>query len=253
MNKRWEIKYKELAIFKKKFGHCDVPRNLPLGVWVAHQRLGKYLTEEKKKKLDELDFNWAPRLTSWEKKLSELKEFKIQYGHCDVPETYHDKALKNWVSGQRAKRKVLSADKRKKLSELGITWVLIDKKWENKFKELLKFKKLYGHVNVPLRYGLKRSLGAWVYVQRRRKNKLPPDHRKRLEKLGFIWNAREDLWNNKFVMLKEFHKKHGHCRVPTNHENKVLCHWVNTLRQSRTRQSPERLKKLAELDFNWPL
>jgi hypothetical protein len=77
--------------------------------------------------------------------------------------------------------------------------------------------------------------------------RLTDSRRKRLEKAGFVWSAREgekgaeiaritrntydDQWDNMFEKLREFKEKHGHCLVPKRHkENPKLGTWVDTQR-----------------------
>ena len=48
-----------------------------------------------------------------------------------------------------------------------------------------------------------------------------------LEDLGFIWDSRFALWEQRMSDLMEFRDKHGHCHVPTHYkENKQLVTWV---------------------------
>lgn len=40
--------------------------------------------------LDSINFDWDPRSSKFERRFEELKAFKAQYGHCNVPVTYHE-------------------------------------------------------------------------------------------------------------------------------------------------------------------
>ena len=42
---------------------------------------------------------------SWEKKYEELKGFRAEHGHCEVPTGYKGGKLRRWVSTQRRKKK----------------------------------------------------------------------------------------------------------------------------------------------------
>ena len=60
-------------------------------------------------------------------------------------------------------------------------------------------KKEHGHCNVPF---LTPKLGSWVQTQRRQCK--DSDKVEKLNRLGFSWNVRVDMWNEKFEELKEF-------------------------------------------------
>ena len=61
----WKQRFKELKAFKRKYGHCNVPRryqpNLALGKWVSKMRQSKkqgILAEDRIIMLDALGFVW---------------------------------------------------------------------------------------------------------------------------------------------------------------------------------------------------
>ena len=107
----WNKHYEELKLFYKEQGHCNVPArhsNRRLGVWVSSQRqLYKLytgvskskrrtnpLTKDRIDKLNALNFKWAIRSSSdtprdgWNRRISELTEFKQMYGHCLIPSVF---------------------------------------------------------------------------------------------------------------------------------------------------------------------
>lgn len=143
----WDIRYKELAAFKLKYGHCNVPQkyaaNKSLGIWVNKQRMeynkridGKKrssLNDSRLEKLESLGFRWAKRKgqSSWESHFDALVAYKEKFGHCSVPTKYKDDtALGRWVSTQRAEYKkksegepsAITADRITRLEEIGFTW-----------------------------------------------------------------------------------------------------------------------------------
>jgi superfamily II DNA or RNA helicase len=67
-----------------------------------------------------------------------------------------------------------------------------------------------------------------------------------LESLGASW----DHW---LGLLQGFHKREGHCRVPTFHiEGRLkLGRWVSFQRSNKDKITPSRLKKLCDIDFVW--
>ena len=98
---RWKERYQDLVKFKEKYGHCLVPLhwspNPPLGHWVKRQR-SQYtfkitgrrssLTEEREGALRNLGFVWDSHAALWEERLNELRAFRGDHGHCQVPSRY---------------------------------------------------------------------------------------------------------------------------------------------------------------------
>ncbi|KAL7504325.1 hypothetical protein ACHAXN_002006 [Cyclotella atomus] len=85
---RWSLRYSQLMLFKKRFGHCRVPQKYAenpqlAGEWVIQQRKefrnGK-ITEERIAKLNELDFTWDGRSSSGERKSLNAGEVCYEFG-----------------------------------------------------------------------------------------------------------------------------------------------------------------------------
>ena len=110
----------------------------------------------------------------WLNRLTELIEFKIQYGHCYVPQRFAcNKSLGKWVHKQRQLQKkkggTLSEERRKILDRIGF-WDeppnKLELMWQKRFAELVAFKMISGNCNVPQRYSANAALGLWVHRQR---------------------------------------------------------------------------------------
>jgi len=94
---------------------------------VANQRSKKrsqLLDAGRIQKLGELGFGWGSNKTlldRWEARFWELKEFKEEHGHCNVP-ARHPGGLGNLVYRQPSKKKSgrLNVDQIQKLEELGV-------------------------------------------------------------------------------------------------------------------------------------
>jgi len=192
---RWEARFWALKEFKEEHGHCNVPSNHPggLGGWVADQRFKKrsqLLDAGRIQKLGELGFQWSLAKTPlpWEVRFQQLKEFKEEHGHCDVPQNFPG-GLGGWVANQRSKKRsqLLDAGRIQKLGELGFGWgsnkTLLDR-WEARFWELKEFKEEHGHCNVPARHP--GGLGNLVYRQpsKKKSGRLNVDQIQKLEELG---------------------------------------------------------------------
>ncbi len=72
--------------------------------------------------LDGIGFRWAvPRGKNWWKHLEQLRRFKEENGHCNVPKIYRgDRVLSNWVEAQR--KRMMPANQVMALEKLGLHW-----------------------------------------------------------------------------------------------------------------------------------
>lgn len=130
----WDTMARELAAFRKKFGHCRVltseKKYAQLGRWVAKQRYRHRIGElpsECVEQLNRLGFVWAPADEAWNRMFEKLVAFRARFGHCDVPSQWpEDVHLANWVASQRHRRKmrVLSAERIKRLDALQFEWAI---------------------------------------------------------------------------------------------------------------------------------
>ena len=106
----------------------------------------------------------------WASRYSELKEFKIKTGHCDVPSSWpQNVALSKWVKHQRyqwklfksGKRSTISQERIRSLDSLEFVWEPHTISWEGHLRQLVEFQIKHGHSNVPARHE-NRSLANWV-------------------------------------------------------------------------------------------
>ncbi len=273
---RWQRLYQELKEFHRTHADCRVPadwkENPQLAHWVgvqrATRRAGK-LSAERTGLLNRLDFAWTvehssnrysrsgPSSADWEQMLSKVKEFKRLNGNFVFP---HKTALSAWAIDQRILRRTNQLDPahERALNEIGFDWEPINNRWERMFKELLKFKKQHGHVNVSQKSREYPKLAAWVAKQRFDKKKNRPilaTRAHRLDELGFTWAFSPPAsWEQRFDELLAYRQQHGNCNVPQHwKENKQLGKWVNTQRTQLKRGKMEvgRKTKLDSIGFFW--
>lgn len=187
------------------------------------------------------------------------------------------------------------AEVRKREEELIEAEQSTDCKWNKMFRRLVEFKEDHGHCRVPLgrsdRSGSEGGgggdhdnkelcqLGSWVNQQRKmyRVFQKDPDlkeavgrgevHRDlqphrivALDKLGFLWEVRQEQWRRKMEDLAEYRREHGNCAVPFKYPpNQALAYWVHGLRQQyhayRTNKPSEmtegRIEELERAGFLW--
>jgi hypothetical protein len=96
------------------------------------------------------------------------------------------------------------------------------------------------------------KLGSWVGRQRMIKDTLSAERRKRLEKIGFVWDRRYHQWEEGFDALLKFKSREGHCRVPKPQieGDFNLGFWVSTQRSDRN-LSPDQRQRLDAIGFAW--
>jgi hypothetical protein len=144
---------------------------------------------------------------NWSERYEALIEFRKNHGHCLVPNSYpEDVALAQWVKRQRyqyklkqeGKRSTLSDERVEALENIGFVWDSHRAVWDERFNELIDYKRVNGNCNVPSRYTDNRQLAVWVKRQRRqykfyRTNKpssMTEERITRLESIGFEWDLR---------------------------------------------------------------
>ena len=159
-----------------------------------------------------------------------------------------------WVAAQRSGAKTISAERRRRLNALGFVWDIPEYAWENGFAALTKFKGREGHCLVPrFHFEGNYSLGPWVSVQRDKRKTVSAERKRRLNKIGFIWDWREYAWEKGFAALTKFNAREGHCLVPASHiERKFkLGQWVTILRRTKNKMSAKRRTRLNDIGVVW--
>ena len=162
INQRWEAQYQKLKEYKLQHGHCNVPHSHPsLGSWVMNQRdcyklyennpQSSPLTQSRYEQLKSINLSGV---NLWEKRLLELKAYKDEHGHTDVPIDYPKLGL--WVLNQRDtyafNKDEMGNDRIDALDKLGFNWNRWGRKrlktredaWDAQFNKLQEFIKANG-------------------------------------------------------------------------------------------------------------
>jgi hypothetical protein len=211
---------------------------------------------------------------AWELRFEELKAYRRQHGHCQVPScSKKHLSLGNWVNYQRVLHRSgrLNASRKRRLEQIGFDWLsrgrsvafrdssYWDTKWERMLARLARFHRRFGHCRVPIVWEGTRTLSQWVRRQRKLKQQgvLSQDRWRRLKALGLDWKTGSSLdprWERSFRGLREFRRRFGHCNVPSEWaENVNLGRWVVKMRglNRAGRLSDEKVRLLNELGFVW--
>ena len=191
----------------------------------------------------------------WDRWFGLLQRFHKRKGHCNVPQSLNVKGfnLGAWVAKKRTQKNKLSKNQIAQLDGIDFIWDPHSILWDENFSALRKYQHREGHSNVPLDHcegTLK--LGNWVGTQRQKRNKLTQTRVNLLESLGFSWNPYANQWLKGLQLLKKFHAREGHYRVPLKHiENDVkLGVWASNQRDKRKTISVEQLDQLREIGFS---
>jgi hypothetical protein len=190
----------------------------------------------------------------WNKFFMELVEYKEKNGHCNCPTT--NGSLGRWIVRQRLffRSKKLKADRHEKLA--GIGFVFEDarfasehEKWNRHFMELVKYKEMNGHCDIPRSYG---SLGTWIMTQRNLfgSKKLKADRRVKLVGIGFAFKKKDQQWQDMYQKLLEYKETNGHCfDVP---QTLPFAIWLNNQRQlyRNGKLREDRAEKLLSIGFD---
>jgi len=140
--------------------------------------------------------------------------------------------------------------------------------WSEKFEDLIEFRKMFGHCHVPHYYHENAPLAQWVKRQRYqyklkvdgKRSTLSDERIRLLNKIGFIWNSHDAVWEERWNELAMYKRIHGDCIVPSNYEkNPQLAVWVKRQRRQYkfynegkpTSMTKERIAKLEKLGFAW--
>ncbi len=128
--------------------------------------------------------------------------------------------------------------------------------WDEWYGLLQRFHSREGHCLVARGHEINfRNLGHWVNNVRAGRVKLTPDRIKRLNSIGFCWDARIAKWEQNFAALTKFNAQNGHCRVPRGHkENGLeLGIWTSTQRSRKSFLSLDQFERLNALGFSWDI
>ena len=271
----WDGFFAKAAAFKKRFGHLRIGHDeqsaeFPglLG-FAAKLRSGKLEPDAKQRaRLERMGFVWdllAARVAEFfETRFAELVKYKKKHGDCNVSQlSKTHRALGQWVNRLRQMRDELEPEQRQRLDALGFVWQLkkewMEGQWETRFAELLEYKKQNGDCLVPQPSDEWPTLCRWVGRMRTTKDQLSKERVKRLDAVGFVWNAkaaeRAETEAARYRELAAFVKKHGHARVTRGNDPTAgpLNAWIVRQREKKKKgkMDAELEKRLDALGFVW--
>ena len=227
-----------------------------------HQRKNKkgsdgfWLPNDKIKRLNSIAFDWDPMETKSKMNLDKMRKFEKEHGHCRVPRHYvKDPSLGKLVGTLRSQKKkgILSPEIIKQYDEIGFEWEVGTFK-KNYFEKLFQYYQKYGHCKVPKNYPEDPAFGNWVHRQRIRRTLgiMSEKTIKKLEKIGFTWDARVDTFEDMYDLLIQFKDTHGHLEVIKKDDVK-LYNWCSRIRSDHQNEklAKEKIKLLLSIGFDF--
>jgi superfamily II DNA or RNA helicase len=129
----WEDRLAEVAAFRARYGHCNIPLNFlenpKLGRFVNQtrsQRTRGTLSQDRIARLDEIGFNWSQDAEQkWHQLYDRLKQYHDAHGDSNVPYGWkEDPQLARWVTHQRVRRRkgTVTDEEVQLLDSLGFVW-----------------------------------------------------------------------------------------------------------------------------------
>ena len=277
----WNKYYAACVEYKDKYGDLSPARTfitdngIHLGSWIANLRTCRrsgikngFLTEERIAALDKLGMVWEVHDFVFEKFYYSAVRYVEEHGDLNVPSRYVDpdgNRLGAWIDKNRKyyheKNPNLIAEEIERLNSIGMMWEKrVDRIWQVQYEELVKYKKRFGNVKVPINYvtetGIK--LGSWLSNQfeKYRLGKMSKEREEKLLELGVVFE-KEDPWEERFKLAEEYYKEHHTLTMPGVYKVNGIClsKWVNEQKQiilgKRKGKSltPEQIKRLESIGF----
>lgn len=265
----WNTMFAKLIAFHKKYNTFSIPKGYEdeeLFLWVQRQRANQKagrLSASREKSLSDRGFHFDDLEHKWDIQYQKLLKFTKQHGHSNIPRSYQDSSLANWILIQRQKmlKGIMEEQyphRYKKLKALGFSPEPYEQQWNEMFNRLKQFKKDHGSFDVPSNYSDKKLLN-WISKQRTmyEKGDLDPDKEKKLRDAGFSLSPYEDAWNAMYQELVKFYNKHKNLDVPYSDEKYTkLSRWVTRQRTDfksgkMMNNNPERKEKLDAINFDY--
>jgi len=224
--RRWDSMLEAAVEYKEMHGHLKLPSRKmrpkkvkKLHYWIDTQRKeykklqeGKEsrLTARRMQRLAAIGLDLSPNgpNKSWEQRMQSLREFASEHGHCKIPQDHELGSFVSYIRNcyrlrDEGKKNGLTDERVNDLTEVGFVFNVnkrpvgcstMQKRWEDRFQDLLAFKEEYGHTLVHSSYG---PLAGWVRNQRDRYRKMKAGQKSvmtaekalRLTEVGFHFDA----------------------------------------------------------------
>lgn len=187
----------------------------------------------------------------WIARYEHLNAYYELFGHSNVPVTFPDKRLAQWVVKQRARKNSLKNWQIKKLNDLNFDFTPFNSAWNEYYILLKKYKQTFGHTNVPQNNIDKeyKNLGNWCSKQREKynKKKLPENRVKKLNDISFDWGKKTTSFDQMLNDLLRYKEEFGNYNVPRSYGK--LGQWVYKQHYRKSELPKDKLSILRHIGF----
>ncbi|MCZ4120199.1 DEAD/DEAH box helicase [Streptomyces sp. H39-S7] len=129
--------------------------------------------------------------------------------------------------------------------------------WRRGLTAARRYHRTHHHLDVPQAFtdDTDYPLGTWLTWQRHLHTTaaLDPARTNAMERLGIIWNPRQQAWDRGLAHARAYADLHGHLAAPvtTRHDGFALGRWLATQRTQADHLTPARTTALHALDPWW--
>ena len=218
----WEIVFEVLQEYLVEYRHFpeyfEEYHGYKIGMWCSNQRVLRNagnLSEERINLLDSVGFIWDAKDERWMSSYHQAEHYKSKHGKFPARTDTSEEAVTiyRWIANQKQnfKNGTLSKERKKLLESVGI---LVKAKssedsWNENYALLTNFLQKNSRFPTTTDAQLNESVYAvyrWMLHQREsyKKGRLSQDRIEKLESIGFVWDAKRDLWNRQFELLEKF-------------------------------------------------
>ena len=181
-----------------------------LGEWISRQRRNySELSEERKRKLQEIGFVQNPFEAQWQMNYALAKAYYNKYHNLLIPKDFMTNdgatrdeegvALGEWIRRQRREYSELSEGKKRKLQEIGFIQNALEAQWQMNYALAEAYYNKHHNLLIPIKFitidgitydenGV--ALGHWIAVQRRNYSELSEERKRKLQEIGMVWDNR---------------------------------------------------------------
>ena len=263
MTMTWEDKYELAKAYYEHYGNLNMPQRfktlngydydengVKLGSWIVYQRImykgpgSKDIIKEQIELLEQIGMIWDVLENQWQENYELAKVYYEHNGNLKIPANFktlngydYDEngvGLGEWISSQRVRYKGkepknITKERIELLEKIGMIWNAQTNQWQENYELAKAYYEHYGNLNIPKNFKTLNgydydekgvSLGVWIRNKRKAykgiKGNLPKEQIELLEKIGMIWNARENQWQENYKLVKAYYEHHSNLNVPKN-------------------------------------
>ena len=294
----WEDHYDLAKKYYKKYGDLRIPYTFKtndginysedgfkLGSWIAEQKNAykgtgtNKIDSEKIKKLEDIGMIWDVLDYLWDKYYELAKDYYLKNGDLLIPSEYEidDIKLGRWITTIKRmyRDNKISNERIESLNKIGMVWDhSLNYRWNINYNLAKEYYLKNKNLSIPVNYitdkGVK--LGEWIVTQRRvykglKTGILTEEQINLLNEIEMVWDIKKDKridrirdnkWNNKYELAKNYYLEKGNLNVPLSYKvnNCLLGRWIDTQKDvykgiTNYTMKDEQIKLLNDIGMKW--